>query len=160
MRALHFDSFTFCQAPEMGLLLKYLPQFGNRAGVERNSDTKNNHTQKYFSAAAVHLSTLKKYTTLKNTPAWNKAIYVSTYFKESAQGHILHLYSGWQRRCAVAAFLFPRCRLHRNTHTSRAWKRAVWKLMAGAGTSKGIFFFLLPAPLMRLLLVNLTTTAE
>lgn len=130
LRSLSFDSLAFCQAPEMGLWLRYLPRFSNRdTGTERNSDTKNNHS-------ALHTIPLQQpfVSPQKHTPVWNKAIYVSTYFRESAQGQILHLYSGWQQRCAGAAFLSRRCCLHSNSHTSQASKTAVWKLIVGIQT--------------------------
>ena len=100
---------SFCQETEMGLSAKYLPQFGNRERLEQT--LKIITLQNTPLQQPLHLPTCRKYTTRNHThththtSALNRAIYVSMYFRESAQGQILHLYSGWQQRCAGVAFL-------------------------------------------------------
>lgn len=122
----------------MGLSQICLPRFGKRVKKgQRETQTLKIITLQNTQLQQPYVSPLAESTLHRNThthtPVQNRAIYESTYFRESAQGQMLHLYSGWQERCAGVAFLSLKCRLHRNSHTSQTWKRALWKLIRTVG---------------------------
>lgn len=152
------------QELKMCISLKDLPRFGNRRETARTPATKNNNTPGYSVRLRAHWNTH----THRHTSVQDRAIHISTHYRESAQGHIFHLYCGWQQCCAGVACSSPRdvvCTetVIRHRHKRGPSESSYTQLAFEQAEGDSFFFFPPlpePAPLMRLLLLKLTTTAE